>query len=717
MLAKKRSSRFKTKHHMSSESISPVVRLWILRILQSLGAYKEWVQNNGFRRDALAITLGMEHWLDEDTREFDAKAVRLELRKLHNQAEKQAARLQLSETLRANTAQLAALANLSEVDARILEFACTIHQEPQLDEAADLLGELSSSRVAVCLATILNLPLDEVRAALAPNGLLARTGLVVLDRSGRGWLCSRLDLLSNQFADLMHTECSDILQLLRGTVHAAPRAQLQLADFPHIQNQLDIALPYLQQACNPAPGNSSSNSNTTTSAMALRGVNLFIHGAPGTGKSELARTLAQALGCTLFEVANEDDDGDPINAERRLRAFRAAQSFFSSRRALLVFDEAEDVFNDGEGPFGRKSTAQLRKAWVNRMLEDNPVPTLWLSNSGLLDAAFIRRFDMVFELPVPPQRQRQHIVAQQCAGLLDQAAIERLGRCEHLAPAVVARAAQVVYSIADQLPAAQHAPALERLINNTLMAQGHPSLLRDDATRLPDVYDPAFVHADADLAAIAQGIALHKTARLCLYGPPGTGKTAYGRWLAQELQVPLLVKRASDLQSKWVGECEKNIARAFRDAEQDGALLLIDEVDSFLQDRRGAQHSWEVSQVNEMLTQMEAFSGVFIASTNLMQGLDQASLRRFDLKVKLDYLRPEQALALLQRHCAHLGFEAPNAHEQARLARLRQLAPGDFAAVLRQSRFKPLKTTADLIAALESECALKEGSKGAIGFM
>ncbi|MBW6608203.1 ATP-binding protein, partial [Salmonella enterica subsp. enterica serovar Weltevreden] len=87
--------------------------------------------------------------------------------------------------------------------------------------------------------------------------------------------------------------------------------------------------------------------------------------------------------------------------------------------------------------------------------------------------------------------------------------------------------------------------------------------------------------------------------------------------------------------------------KAFRKAQNDGAVLLIDEVDSFLQDRRGAQHNWEVSEVNEMLTQMESFSGVFVASTNLMEGLDQAALRRFDLKVKFDYLRADQAWALL----------------------------------------------------------------------
>ena len=119
-----------------------------------------------------------------------------------------------------------------------------------------------------------------------------------------------------------------------------------------------------------------------------------------------------------------------------------------------------------------------------------------------------------------------------------------------------------------------------------------------------------------------------KSGRLCLYGPPGTGKTAYGRWLAEQLDMPLLVKRASDLMSMYVGQNEKNIALAFNEAANDGALLLIDEVDGFLQDRKGAQRGWEVSLVNEMLAQMESFPGVLIASTNLMEGLDTAGLRR-----------------------------------------------------------------------------------------
>lgn len=145
-------------------------------------------------------------------------------------------------------------------------------------------------------------------------------------------------------------------------------------------------------------------------------MNIFLHGAPGTGKSELARALAQELGCELFEVSSEDEDGDPINGEHRLRAFRAAQSFFAQCTALVVFDEAEDVFNDGDLMFGRKSTAQVRKAWINRMLEDNPVPTVWLSNAVRgMDPAFVRRFDMVIELPVPPRKQREQMLRMRCA--------------------------------------------------------------------------------------------------------------------------------------------------------------------------------------------------------------------------------------------------------------------------------------------------------------
>lgn len=688
----------------ANRAIAPITRMWILRMLVPLAGHRTLIGPRAFMDDALAHVLGLGEWVDPEDRAFDPAAVRTRLRELHRQAERKANQDQdhaLPPVLEANIARLAELVGLDATERAILGFATMLHHEPFLDQAADTLSNLSSVAVVDVLALVLDLPVHGVRRALSSQGVLARSGLLSLDRSGNGTLTSRLDLLSKHFAESVVGCETDPMTLLRDTVALSAPARLTLGDFPHLGEALAILRPYLAQA---VAGN-------------RQGVNIFVHGAPGTGKSELARALAAELGCELFEVASEDEDGDPVDGERRLRAYRAAQSFFDRRRALLVFDEVEDVFGDSGGPFGNRSTAQRRKAWLNRALEQNRVPTLWLSNQiAGIDPAFLRRFDVLVEVPVPPRAQRERILQAACGDLADAPTLARLARAEALVPAVVDRAASVVRAIGGGFDAPGKARALEWLASRTLEAQGHPGL-DADAAALPDHYDPAILNADADLAALANGIAASRSARLCLYGPPGTGKSAFGRWLAERLGMPLLLRSASELMSKWVGESEKAIAAAFRQAQGEGALLMIDEVDSFLRDRDGARHAWEVTQVNEMLTRMESFGGVFIATTNLMGDLDPAALRRFDIKIRFDYLGPDQAALMLARQCAALELDTPQPCADVRVRRLDRLTPGDFAALARRHRFTPFAQAADLLAALEQECALKRGKSAAIGFL
>jgi len=686
-----------------SSNVPSLVHLWILRLLVPLGGHRQLIGQNGYMNDSVADALGLDQSLDAFTGDLNLKTVRAKLRQLHAANERKSRTTVVPLCLRTNVARLARLIGLSETDSRILEFTVLIQAERLLDDTADFLGQLTTLKTIHILSVLLNLPEPEIRASLSPQGLLAKSGLLSVDRCGTSTLRGKLNLLSDNFADHIYSSDADPVGLLRDTVTPSAAPLLELDDYPHIDEFLAVLRPYLKLAV----------------TVGRKGVNVFLHGSPGTGKSQLAKVLARELNCELFEVASEDTDGDPVEGERRLRAFRAAQSFLAQRRALILFDEVEDVFNDGNLFAGRKSTAQTRKAWINRTLEENSVPTLWLSNSiDGIDPAFIRRFDMVFELPVPPKKQRERIIVEACAGMLDAASVTRIAESESLAPAVVAKAASVVRSIQGELGEAGSAQAIELLIGSTLKAQGHKPIRRSDVkSRLPEIYDPIFIHADADLTQVANGLVQSKSGRLCLYGPPGTGKTAFGRWLAEQLGVPLVVKRASDLMSMWVGENEKNIAEAFKQAEQEGALLLIDEVDSFLQDRRNSHASWEVTLVNEMLTQMESFPGVFIASTNLMGGLDQAALRRFDLKVKFDFLKPEQASELLRRHCTQLSISAPLPEQEAKLQCLSKLTPGDFAAVARQNRFRAITTAEALVSALEAECALKEGAKAGIGFL
>src|SRR5690606_29155470 len=119
------------------------------------------------------------------------------------------------------------------------------------------------------------------------------------------------------------------------------------------------------------------------------------------------------------------------------------------------------------------------------------------------------------------------------------------------------------------------------LVNATLKAQGFEQLERSQGQTLPSFYSPSLVNADVPLDGLLGGLRQHPEARLCFYGPPGTGKTAFGHWLAHELEKPLMVRRVSDLVSPYVGVTEKNLARTFEKAGEEGAVLLLDEVDSF----------------------------------------------------------------------------------------------------------------------------------------
>jgi transitional endoplasmic reticulum ATPase len=687
---------------LTPDAVDPIVRLWLLRLLVPLEGRRQLIGPYSFDNEEIAQLFDLPG-CSASSSDFDAQLARQKLYRCYQAAEKHAHKQVLPTLLANNIQKLTDLVGLSEVEAQLLGFTVLLSNNSWLDQVTGWLGrELNSIKVYHILSVLLAIPESAIRKALSPSSVLSQTGLLSLDRDYNQQLDQKLNLLSASFADRLMTESGSPMDWLRDMVVKSPAPHLMLDDYSHIQGRLALLLPYLQHAL----------------SHRRKGVNVFLYGAPGTGKTQLTRLLAQHLACPLYEVSSEDENREPINGKDRLCAFRAAQAFFQKSATFMVFDELEDVFNDNEGFFGKKSTAQTRKAWMNRLLEGNQIPTFWLGNSiDSIDPAFIRRFDWVIELPVPPKAQRERIIRDSCSSLLTDTAIKRLANCEELAPAVVTRAAQVMSTLSGQFPAEQLSTELHQLIDTTLMAQGHPGLTTDHAVRLPDFYDPALLNCDADLKQIAEGIQRHGSARLCLFGPPGTGKSAYSRWLADYLDKPLHIKRGADILSQWVGGTEKNMARAFRQAEQDKAVLMIDEIDSFLQERKTSQHSWEVTAVNEMLTRMEAYNGVFIASTNRMEGLDEAALRRFDLKVKFDALLPEQAWLLLQSHCQALGLAEPNAELKTVLQQLDGLTPGDFAVLERQHRFRPMTDATAMVAALQAECALKTPyQRQAIGF-
>jgi len=139
-----------------------------------------------------------------------------------------------------------------------------------------------------------------------------------------------------------------------------------------------------------------------------------------------------------------------------------------------------------------------------------------------------------------------------------------------------------------------------------------------------------------------------------------------------------------------------------------------------MKDSRGAQRTYEVTEVNEMLQGMERFKGIFVCTTNLMDRIDQAALRRFTFKVRFRPLTHAQRerMFIVEALC---GKEDELTNEaRQRLAKLDQLCPGDFAAVRRQVDILAAQFTPDeFLEQLEAEHRIKPEVRESrsIGFM
>lgn len=605
-----------------------------------------------------------------------------------------------------NVNRIATLLLLDDAEKAILTFSAALSCFPSLNEL------LLSSRLAVSdeqLFNVLHLvtghePLA-LRRALRADSVLASSGLIDLDHDHEP-LPVKLSLM-RELRPVMLDELSSDDELFRRVLRPSSPAALSLDDFPHLQKDTDLLQAYLRGAAQ----------------QQASGANILLYGPPGTGKTEYAKALVSSLGWSLYEIDYADSDGDPIPPNARLKSMAFSQRALKHRgSAALLFDELEDVLPGGDGGLnlmelvrGRSAGVQA-KAWINRMLEENPVPTVWITNDARIDDAYLRRFDYSLHLSIPPQPVRRRILTRLLGDrLCDERALDSLAALDDLLPAQVERAARVVsFAGLDSEDRRWQGFAQTLTRSRSLLGQGKANL--DLSGAVP--YRLECLNADVDLVALTQGMAQRRRGSVCLYGPPGTGKTAYGRHLADQLGCGLIVRRASDLISKWVGESERNIAKAFAEAEQVGAVLLIDEVDSFLQDRSQARVQWEVTLVNEMLTQMESFQGVFVASTNLMDRLDEASLRRFDLKVRFHYLAPGAAQRLLHDYCRVLGVPPPDADALRALQALDALTPGDFATVARRHQFHALATAGQVVAALHTEVSHKKGGVlRSIGFV
>ena len=483
------------------------------------------------------------------------------------------------------------------------------------------------------------------------------------------------------------------------------------------------------------------------SKPAGNGISILLYGAAGAGKTSFAQSLAAQLGRDLYFIAQNDKDSSrrSYSASFRYAALAAAQRQLDPNKCILVVDECDDMIeanraNSFFGMFFTRDDGAETKGQLNTVIDENRHTVIWICNSqqDAIAKSSRRRFDysVLFDELLPETRihiWENCLKKEHCEGKLSSEFINDVSRKYKVNAGGIALAVKN----AAALVAADSTKSFEDCVSTFL--QSHCALLgirKSNDERLEPARDYSL-----DGLNIKSGIRPERIIQVCrnfleakdkpgqagrdkprmnllLHGVPGSGKTEFVKYLAKQLGKKLNIKNASELLSMYVGGTEHLLAAAFAEAEKNNEMLFIDEGDSMLSSRDGAQRSWEVSQVNTLLTEMENFNGIFAVSTNLIQKLDPAALRRFTFRIHFDFLDNTGKETFYKTYFAPLNAPELTDADKAELHAIERLTPSDYRNVRQQLFYlEDEKLTAkEIIDALRIEAQSRDSYGSYKGF-
>lgn len=451
---------------------------------------------------------------------------------------------------------------------------------------------------------------------------------------------------------------------------------------------------------------------------------LLLYGAPGTGKTSFASQLVQQLNVKAWSVTCNETDS---TKDRRVSLIACLNLAALHPGSIIVVDEAEKILDTSFEDTHTTST----KAWLNELLEKKNIRIIWITNQiEHIDQAVRRRFS--FSIHFQPLGIRESIqmwnnvaCRLKLANRFPVETQERFAQSYPVPVAVMENVAKQAKALAGRNDFCDCA----ELILKSHMQLSNDGYWQEKTRTQQENYEIRAVCTTLEPDRLLSRIkTLHSRisghnypgmGNILFYGPPGTGKTALAHHLAEQLDMECLEERASDILGSYVGETERNIANAFHRAQQKKALLLIDEVDSFLFNRESASRSWEKTMVNEFLTALQGNCNLCICTTNFRSIIDCAAMRRFPFKVEFCYASPERLLLLYDNLLSPLTLEKMDEQHKEQLCAQKYLTPGDFKTVLSQFWLEePENVTCDqLIKALIREQKLKlDNETKTIGF-
>ncbi len=419
---------------------------------------------------------------------------------------------------------------------------------------------------------------------------------------------------------------------------------------------------------------------------------VLLHGPPGSGKTLLAKAVANEAGANFISIAGPEVVSKWYGgSEQNLRDIFAEAE--KNAPSIIFFDEIDAIAPKREevtGEVERRMVSQLLTLMDGLKSRGRIIVIAATNRPNSLDPALRRggRFDRELEIPVPDKKGRKEILQIHTRHMpMEGVDLDKLSEITYgyvgadISALVKEAAMHALRRVLPEVSALKEDEPLPKELLEKLkvtsedfefaMRMVQPSAMREVLIEIPKVKwaDVGGLENVKELLKEAvdwplknpdafKRIGIKPPRGIMLYGPPGCGKTFIVKALANEAGANFISVKGPELLSKWVGESEQHLRDVFRRAKQVApCIIFFDEIDS-LAPRRGSDAGNRVTEqvVSQLLTEMngiENMEGVMvIAATNRPDIIDPALLRpgRFDRLIYVPAPDEKTRLEVLKVH-------------------------------------------------------------------